>query len=111
MQYNESVNQQQARYSSELAALREQLQEADGHRGLLEREVITFELFSKYCGFKRDLLLTGASGTMKSPIRVCCKAEECEDRKEMWKRKKMGKKKVGLPGYSDLILNSSLSQW
>ncbi|XP_077284001.1 serine/threonine-protein kinase gek [Arctopsyche grandis] len=39
VQYNESLNQQQSRYSTELTSLREQLQESEGRRTLLEREV------------------------------------------------------------------------
>ncbi|GJQ77807.1 putative protein serine threonine kinase [Trypoxylus dichotomus] len=39
VQYNESLTQQQARYNMELSSLREQLQETENHRDLLEREV------------------------------------------------------------------------
>ncbi|XP_054256943.1 serine/threonine-protein kinase MRCK alpha-like isoform X2 [Macrosteles quadrilineatus] len=39
VQYKESLQQQQARYSIEIASLREQLAEAEGHREMLEREV------------------------------------------------------------------------
>lgn len=39
VQYNESLNQQQARYNMEISSLREQLHEAETHRDLLEREV------------------------------------------------------------------------
>lgn len=39
IQYNESLNQQQARYNLELSSLRDQLHEAETHRDLLEREV------------------------------------------------------------------------
>ncbi|XP_046676035.1 serine/threonine-protein kinase Genghis Khan isoform X4 [Homalodisca vitripennis] len=38
VQYKESLQQQQARYSLEIGSLREQLQEAEGRRELLERE-------------------------------------------------------------------------
>ncbi|XP_060520410.1 serine/threonine-protein kinase Genghis Khan isoform X2 [Cylas formicarius] len=43
VQYNEGLAQQQARYNMELASLREQLQEAESHRDLLEREVQTLK--------------------------------------------------------------------
>ncbi|KAK5640191.1 hypothetical protein RI129_011002 [Pyrocoelia pectoralis] len=39
LQYNESLTQQQARYNMELTSLREQLNEAENHRDILEREV------------------------------------------------------------------------
>ncbi|XP_050303766.1 serine/threonine-protein kinase Genghis Khan isoform X2 [Anthonomus grandis grandis] len=39
VQYNESLTQQQTRYNLELSSLREQLQEAETHRDLLEREL------------------------------------------------------------------------
>ncbi|KAK9881578.1 hypothetical protein WA026_016452 [Henosepilachna vigintioctopunctata] len=40
LQYNESLNQQQARYNLEITQLREQLQEAESHRDLIvQREV------------------------------------------------------------------------
>ncbi|KAL3275979.1 hypothetical protein HHI36_020710 [Cryptolaemus montrouzieri] len=39
LQYNESLNQQQTRYNLEITSLREQLQEAENHRDLIEREV------------------------------------------------------------------------
>lgn len=39
VQYNDSLTQQQARYNLELATLREQLQEAESHRDILEREL------------------------------------------------------------------------
>ncbi|KAL1517229.1 hypothetical protein ABEB36_001021 [Hypothenemus hampei] len=39
VQYNESLTQQQTRYNLELTSLREQLQEAESHRDLLEREL------------------------------------------------------------------------
>ncbi|CAG9761231.1 unnamed protein product [Ceutorhynchus assimilis] len=39
VQYNESLTQQQSRYNLELTSLREQLQEAESHRDLLEREL------------------------------------------------------------------------
>lgn len=42
VQYNESLNQQQSRYGSELSSLREQLQESEARRTLLEREVAYF---------------------------------------------------------------------
>lgn len=45
VQYNESVNQQQSRFTSELTTLREQLQEAEAHRTHLEREVNLFYCF------------------------------------------------------------------
>ncbi|XP_049882032.1 serine/threonine-protein kinase MRCK alpha isoform X2 [Pectinophora gossypiella] len=41
MQYKESLAQQQARYNSELAALRDQLQEGDAMRTVLNRELQT----------------------------------------------------------------------
>ncbi|XP_076263093.1 serine/threonine-protein kinase gek isoform X1 [Rhynchophorus ferrugineus] len=43
VQYNESLTQQQTRYNLELTALREQLQEAESHRDLLERELQTLK--------------------------------------------------------------------
>ncbi|KAH1004202.1 hypothetical protein HUJ04_003991 [Dendroctonus ponderosae] len=39
VQYNESLTQQQTRYNLELTSLREQLQDAESHRDLLEREL------------------------------------------------------------------------
>ncbi|XP_022905232.1 serine/threonine-protein kinase Genghis Khan isoform X2 [Onthophagus taurus] len=39
VQYNESLTQQQTRYNMEMSSLREQLQEAENHRDLLEREL------------------------------------------------------------------------
>lgn len=39
MQYNENTTQQQSRYNLELSSLREQLQEEQGRREMLEREV------------------------------------------------------------------------
>ncbi|CAH1186148.1 unnamed protein product [Phyllotreta striolata] len=39
VQYNENLTQQQARYNMELSTLRDQLNEAETHRELLEREV------------------------------------------------------------------------
>lgn len=42
MQYNEDLNQQQARYNMEVGSLREQLQESDSTRDALEREVRIF---------------------------------------------------------------------
>lgn len=39
LQYKESLAQQQARYNAELAALRDQLQETDAMRNVLNREV------------------------------------------------------------------------
>ncbi|KAG8287689.1 hypothetical protein J6590_031803 [Homalodisca vitripennis] len=45
VQYKESLQQQQARYSLEIGSLREQLQEAEGRRELLEREGIVHSEF------------------------------------------------------------------
>lgn len=39
LQYNERLNQQQARYNIEITSLTEQLQEAENQRDLIEREV------------------------------------------------------------------------
>ncbi|XP_044767171.1 serine/threonine-protein kinase Genghis Khan isoform X2 [Coccinella septempunctata] len=39
LQYNERLNQQQSRYNLELSSLREQLQEAENQRDLIEREL------------------------------------------------------------------------
>jgi serine/threonine-protein kinase MRCK len=39
IEYTEKLNQQQSRYNVELVALREQLNEAETHRNLLEIEV------------------------------------------------------------------------
>ncbi|KAE8752370.1 hypothetical protein FOCC_FOCC000842 [Frankliniella occidentalis] len=43
VQYNEDLNQQQTRYNLEICSLREQLQESDNTREVLEREVAVFK--------------------------------------------------------------------
>lgn len=42
VQFSEQINQQQSRFNSELSSLREQLQEAETHRDILQREVREF---------------------------------------------------------------------
>lgn len=39
MQYNENLTQQQSRYNIEIGSLRDQLQEEQGRREMLEREI------------------------------------------------------------------------
>lgn len=39
IQYTEKLNQHQSRYNIELSTLREQLQEAESHRDMFQREV------------------------------------------------------------------------
>lgn len=45
VQYKEALQQQQARYNLELGGLREQLQEAESRREILEREVLEKRLY------------------------------------------------------------------
>jgi len=44
VQFSEKINQQQSRFNVELSSLREQLQEAETHRDILQREVIFYTL-------------------------------------------------------------------
>lgn len=48
VQYKESLAQQQARFSNELSALREQLQEAEATRDHLQREVLILSRYFLY---------------------------------------------------------------
>lgn len=42
VQYSEKLNQHQTRYNIELSTLREQLQEAETHRDMIQREVCLY---------------------------------------------------------------------
>lgn len=58
VQYSEKLNQHQTRYNIELSSLREQLQESESHRELLQREVnhlfLCLFIFQTESGLMKD---------------------------------------------------------